>query len=235
MKRFYRAAGVGEAEGGWRVLLDGRPVKSVGGRPQIVPCRALAAALAAEWADQGEEIAPARFVLRDLADYAIDVVGADRAAAIRALVAYAETDTLCYRAGPDEPLWHRQVAVWEPILATAEARHGVRFERICGIIHRPQPEATLLRLGEELVTHDDFTLAALASLAGLAASLVVALAAIVPDADIAGLWSAAHLEEAWQAELWGRDPDAMARQARRAALFAAAAQMARMLLNPHES
>ena len=229
MKRFYRAAGVGEAEGGWRVLLDGRPVKSVGGRPQIVPCRALAAALAAEWADQGEEIAPARFVLRDLADYAIDVVGADSAAAIRALVAYAETDTLCYRADPDEPLWLRQIAVWEPILAAAEARHGVRFERICGIIHRPQPAATLLRLGEGLAAHDDFTLAALASLAGLAASLVVALAAIAPDADIADLWSAAHLEEAWQAELWGRDPEATARQARRAALFAAAAQMARLV------
>ena len=63
-------------------------------------------------------------------------------------------------------------------------------------------------------------------LASLAASLVIALAAIEPDADVALLWDAANLEEDWQAELWGKDAEAMERREKRAAAFAAAARFA---------
>jgi chaperone required for assembly of F1-ATPase len=56
MKRFYKEATFGATEGGWRVLLDGRPIKTAGGRPQVVPTSVLAEALAAEWAAQGEQI-----------------------------------------------------------------------------------------------------------------------------------------------------------------------------------
>ena len=228
MKRFYKEAGTATAEGGWQVTLDGRKVKTQGGRQQIVPSAALAAALAAEWAAQGEEIDPATFVLRDLADYALDVVEADRAAVIATLLRYGETDTLCYRAEPDEPLHTRQIAVWEPLLKAAEARWDVHFERISGIIHRPQPAETLKRLESVLTAHDAFTLAALNSLASLSASLNIALAAIEPGADIAALWDAAELEADWQVEQWGEDHEATTRRERRLAAFTAAARFAEL-------
>jgi chaperone required for assembly of F1-ATPase len=107
VKRFYKTAGFAPAGGGWQVTLDGRGVKTQGGRVQIVPGEGLAAALAEEWAAQGEEIDPARFVLRDMADYAIDVIAADPSTAVSALVPYGETDTLCYRAEPGEALYRR--------------------------------------------------------------------------------------------------------------------------------
>ena len=53
MKRFYKQVAVEAADGGWRVTLDGRPLKTQGGAAQIVPRRALAEALAAEWASAG--------------------------------------------------------------------------------------------------------------------------------------------------------------------------------------
>lgn len=228
MKRFYRDVSLGEAEGGWRVLLDGRGIKTQGGKAQEVPTRALAEALAAEWAGQGEEIDPARFMLRDLADHAIDMVAPGRPAAIAALLRYAETDTLCYRAEPDEPLHARQLAEWEPLLKAAEVRWDVHFERISGVIHRPQPPATLARLEAVLAAQSDFNLAALNTLASLAASLVVGLAALAPDADAEVLWAAANLEEDWQAELWGQDAEAQALRSRRLATFAAAIKFARL-------
>jgi chaperone required for assembly of F1-ATPase len=141
-------------------------------------------------------------------------------------VPYAETDTLCYRADPDEPLHRHQRQVWEPVLAAAEARLGVRFERVSGVIHRPQPAATLARLREILDAQDAFTLAALRTLAGLAASLVLALEAIEPGADAEALWAFADLEADWQVELWGRDWEAEDRRARRLAAFAAAMRFA---------
>ncbi len=227
MKRFYREVTVGGAADGFHVRLDGRPIRTQGGAPQIVPTRALAEALAGEWRDQGEEMDPRAFPLRDLADLAIDQVGADRAETIAKLLAYGDADTLCYRADPDEPLYPRQQEVWEPILAACEAAHGIRLERVSGIVHRPQDPATLSALRDELVEKDDFALAALLTLASLAASLVAALA-VGPDSDEAeAIFAAAHLEEDWQATHWGCDEEAEKVRAARAAAFGTAARFLR--------
>ena len=228
MKRFWKDVSVAEADDGFRVLLDGRPIRTQGGAPQVVPTRALAEALAEEWRGQGEKVDPRAFPLRDIADYAIDHVRPDRAATIGKLLAYAETDTLCYRADPDEPLYRRQRAMWDPLLAAFEERHAVRLERVHGVVHRPQPPETLARLRAELETYDDFTLAALHALAPLGASLTIALTALDPGYDIAGLFEAANCEQDWQAELWGWDAEAERARAQRLAAFEAAARFAQL-------
>jgi chaperone required for assembly of F1-ATPase len=228
MKRFYREVTVQPAGEGWRVLLDGRGIKTAMGRQQVVPSRTLAQAMAEEWASQGQEIDTSAFILRDLADYAIDIVTADREAAIRSLLPFVETDTLCYRGDAGEALHERQLAVWEPLLLAAEARWDVHFTRVEGIIHRHQPPQTLQRLHAVLLAESDFSLAALNTLASLAASLVIGLAALVPDADAEALWNAANLEEDWQVELWGKDAEAEERRTRRFATFVATMRFARL-------
>lgn len=226
MIRFWKEASAAPVDGGWQVMLDGRPLKTQGKRQQVVPGEALARALAQEWVDQGEEIDPAGFVLRDMADYAIDVIAQDRPETVRALLAYGETDTLCYRAEPGEALARRQDAVWEPLLKEAEGLWGLRFERVSGIMHRPQPPETLDRLRAVLEAQDDFTLAALRSLSGISASLTIALLAADGPHAIEVLWQASELEELYQAELWGADAEAEARQAKRLRDFEAAVRFA---------
>lgn len=220
MKRFYRDVTVEEAEGGFVVALDGQRVKTQGsGQPQTVPTRALAGLLADEWARQGEEIDTGGFPHRALADYAIDMVAPDLAAAVNRLLRFVETDTLCYRADPDEPLHRRQLEIWEPVLTRFEARCGVKLVRVSGILHRPQPAETLAVVRARLGVYDAFTIAGLETLASLAASLTVALEAAEPDSDAESLWAAAMLEEEWQADLWGREAEAEERRARRRAEF----------------
>jgi chaperone required for assembly of F1-ATPase len=205
MKRFYKKVSVEPASDGWRVTLDGRQIKTQSGAAQVVPNRALADAMAEEWSRQGEELDPQSFALRDLADFAIDHVAPDRAAAAARLLPYAETDTLCYRADPDEPLYRRQQELWEPLVQTAEAKHGVRMERVSGVLPRPLPPETLARLREMLEALDPFTLAALETITKLSASLTVGLHALDTDADADALFAAANCEEDWQAEQWGWD------------------------------
>ena len=228
MKRFYKAVSVEPSGEGWRVTLDGRGIRTAHGAPQIVPTRALAEAMAAEWAQQGEEIDPARFILRDLADYAIDIAAADPTAAAAAMLRFAETDTLCYRADPDEPLYPRQRTLWEPILTALETRLGIRFERVSGILHRPQPAETLAKIRTLLEGQDPFTLAALNTMASLAASMAVALAALEEGADAEALWAAANAEEDWQAEQWGWEWSAEEKRAKKLAEFTAALEFVRL-------
>lgn len=228
MKRFWKQVSVEPAEGGFRVTLDGRPLKTQAGAPQVVPTRDLAEAMADEWRDQGDEVDPRGFPLRDLADFAIDQVLADGAAVTAKLLGYAETDTLCYRADPDEPLFRRQEQLWDPLLEALHSQHGARLNRISGVIHRPQPAAAITRLREVLEARDAFTLAALNALAPLAASLTIALAATEPDADPEALFAAANCEQDWQAELWGWDAEAERTRAERLAGFLLAARFARL-------
>jgi chaperone required for assembly of F1-ATPase len=228
MKRFYKDVSIEETGGGFRVTLDGRPIRTQGGAPQIVPTRALAEAMAGEWRAQGDDIDPKSFVLRDLADFAIDHVAPDPAGAVARLLPFAETDTLCYRADPDEPLYRRQQALWEPLVRAAEARHGVRLERVSGILHRPQPPETLGKLRAALEALDPFTLAALETLTRLAASLTIGLAALEPDADPDALFAAANCEQDWQAELWGWEWQAEEDRALRLEAFRRAMEFARL-------
>jgi chaperone required for assembly of F1-ATPase len=227
VKRFYREATAERGGDGWFVALDGRRLKTQGGNMLVLPNEASARLLAGEWAAQGEEIDPRGFALRDLADYAIDVVAQGKPEAVAGLLRYAETDTLCYRADPDEPLWKRQQAAWEPLLAAFETREDIRLQRVSGVMPRPQDRAALSVLRARLLAMDHFTLAALSTLTALTASLVIGLAALQPAADCEALWNTANLEEDWQAELWGRDAEAEDRLQRRKRAFIAAAGLGR--------
>ena len=219
MKRFYEQVSVNEVDGGWQVMLDTRALKTVKGSPQVVPSKALAHALASEWDAQGDKIDPATLPMRDMADYAVDIVAPDAGALIEKSLQYGDTDTLLYRADPEEPLYVRQQEVWEPIVTGFEDRLGAKFTRISGIIHRPQSEEVLSRLRDEMTGQSPFSLAAIEMMTHLAASLITGLSAAQKDADALALWNAASLEEEWQAEEWGRDEEAEERREKRTADF----------------
>src|SRR5687768_13291714 len=73
-KRFYKRATAGADDGGFPVLLDGRPVRTPAQRRLAAPVLRLAEALAAEWDAQGERIDPAAMPLTRLANSIIDGV-----------------------------------------------------------------------------------------------------------------------------------------------------------------
>lgn len=228
MKRFYDKVDTRAHEGAWQVTLDGRGLKTVRGTPQLLPSQELATALASEWDFEGEELDPAAFPMRDMADYAIDIVSQTKAEVAEKLLAFADTDTLLYRADPDEKLYPLQQDVWEPIVTAFEAREGVTFKRVSGIMHVEQDTAIMDTLRARLATLDPFALAALEAMTNLAASLTIGLSALEPDADIGQLWHAASLEEEWQADEWGRDDEAEERRAKRTADFKRTSEFARL-------
>ena len=219
MKRFWTAVAVTPELG---VALDARPVRTPGRVPLILPTKALAEAVAAEWRAVGETLNPRAMPLTGLANAAIDRVAPDPRAFAAGLARYAESDLLCYRADAPEPLVARQAAAWDPVIAWAQRRYDVGLEVTTGIVHRAQPPATLARLGEAVAALDPFALAALSPVVTLTGSLLLALALVEGATTADAVWAAAHVDEDWQAEMWGEDALAAATRAARRAEFDAA-------------
>lgn len=212
MKRFWKEA---QASGG-AVLLDGRPVRTPKRSSLEVPGEALARAIADEWNAVGEELDPRALPLTGLANAAIDIVAADHKAFAATLARYGETDLLAYRATSPDELIARQAREWDPLLDWVRARYDVHVEVVQGIMHRPQPEATVSRLADAIAARSDFELAALSPIVTIGGSLVVGLALVERAFAPEQLWSAVNLDELWQEQLWGEDALAVqAREARR--------------------
>lgn len=205
MKRFYKQAEVAAEGEGYGIRLDGRPVRTPGRAPLVVPARRLAERIAREWAEQGEEIDPRGMRFTGLANAAIDRVAPDTAAFAAGIALYAESDLLCYRAGEPAPLVARQAAAWDPLLDWAARRYDVHFTIVTGIMHEPQAEATLERLRGAVASYSSFLLAGLSPIVSLTGSLVAGLALLEGAADAGAIWDAAQLDELWQAEMWGED------------------------------
>src|SRR5487761_998464 len=176
MKRFYRKVEVVPAVAGHTVALDGKPIRTPAKLPLVMPNRALAAAIAAEWEAQETEIRPAEMPLTRLASTAIDRVAPQRAEIVRQIADYAATDLVCYRAAHPPELAERQGAVWQPLLDWAVRRYHAPLEIAIGVIPIGQPEASLRALAAAVAEHDDWALAALHLATGACGSLVVSLA-----------------------------------------------------------
>lgn len=218
MKRFWKTVTIVDGA----IELDGRPVRTPARAALTLPTPQLAEAVAEEWRNVGEEIDPRAMPLTGLANAAIDQIAPDPAPFAADLARYGESDLLCYRAELPEPLVERQAAQWDPLLDWARARYDVHFETTVGIMHRPQPPATIARLQEVVAALDPFRLAALNPLVTISGSLVAALALLEGAADRETIWRAAQLDEDWQAEQWGQDELATrARDVRRADFDAA--------------
>jgi chaperone required for assembly of F1-ATPase len=230
MKRFYKDVSVTHAEDGFRILLDGRPVKTPAKNMLAVPTRALADAIAAEWRGQSEEIDPVSMPFLRLADTVIDGVAANREAVIDAILRFAENDLLCYRAHQPPELAALQAQGWDPVLAWARCRHGVEFTLVEGFTHSDQPPATLAAFRAALEAHDSFSLAALHVVASVAGSVVLALALADGELVPARIFALSRIDEDYQASKWGRDHEAeirasnLARELDTAAEFLAAAR-----------
>lgn len=227
MKRFWKQVTVEPSNG---IALDGKPMRTPGRAPLALPTPQLAEAVAGEWRAVGETIDPRAMPLTGLANAAIDRVAPDPAAFAAGLAAYGESDLLYYRTEDPPELVARQQAAWDPLLDWARGRYDVHFEPTAGVMHRAQPEATVARLGEAVAALDPFRLAGLSPVVTIGGSLVAALALLESAADADAIWRAAHVDEDWQAELWGEDELATQARAARRAEFDAGVKFLGLLL-----
>lgn len=211
-RRFYRTATVDPVEGHFVVKLDERRLKTPAGNPPLLPTRALAAAAAAEWAAQGDQIDTSAMPINRLAFTAIDRGSAVREELAQEFARYAGSDVLCYRADAPAALVAREAAEWDPWLTWAK-EEGIVLEPTTGVGHKAQPTASLARAQALALEMDDFRLTGLVAATALFGSAVLALAVVRGALTGEEALAVATLDERFQAEQWGLDEDAAVRAA----------------------
>jgi chaperone required for assembly of F1-ATPase len=189
----------------------------------------MADAVVAEWEAVEKTLNPIVMPVTGFANAAIDRIAPDRAGFAAAIAAYGETDLFCYRGAAGEALAERQAQIWDPWLDWAKARYDISFVIVEGIMHQPQPAATLEILRGVVAARGTFELAAMAKLAHLSGSLVATLAVVERAGAPEDIWNAACLDELWQEELWGADHWAQKNRSDRAGEFMAAVRFLDLL------
>ena len=216
-RKFWKAAAVEPAEGGFRVTLDGKPVMTPGKHPLILPTKALAEAIAAEWDAQQDVIDPLSMPMTRAANSAIEKVSPPFDAVADMLGAYGGTDLLSYRAAEPDRLHDRQKDAWDPLLDWVADAHDARLDVTRGLMPIAQDDQALARLRARLGALDPFQLTAVHDLVTLPGSLILGLAVIRGRLGADEAHALSRIDEEFQAQRWGRDEDADAAAAARLA------------------
>lgn len=230
--KFYKLVTTAPLGDGHSVLLDGKPVKTPGGKTLVVPTAALASAIAQEWDAQGERVDLARMPLTNLAHGAVEGIPRNRGKVIEHILGYARSDLVCYRADSPPELTREQARNWEPLLDWLAERHGCRLQAGEGIAYVDQPQGALLGLERIVCALDDFQLAGLDRIAALTASFVIAYAVLDGRLAARDAFAASQIDELFQAEKWGRDEAAEARRGHIAAELEAADRFLKLSATP---
>ena len=223
MKRLYSKAEPVPREHGYGIAIDGRPVKTPGKGDLTVPTGALAAAIAEEWNTQEGEVRPATMPLTRLATTTLDRVATQRKTVVQQTANYAGTDLLCDRAGHPPALAARQQSMWQPLIDWAVLRYDAPLSVTNGVIPKSQATTSLRAFAAAVTELDDFALTALHLATTACGSLVLGLALLEGRIDAAEAFAASQLDESFQIEAWGEDPEQLERRRALAADIEAAA------------
>lgn len=212
MKRFYKDVSLCPVEGGYGVVLDGRPVKLPGGSAVLcVAHKALADLVAAEWAAQGDVIVPDEMPVMQIVSTCALEVGAQRPAMEAQIFKYIDTDLLYYRAPGPDALVRAQQAVWDPLLAAFSKRFGVDADVTDGLVALRQGEAlhAAVRGYVSGLSDEEFTV--LQIVVPLSGSVVLGCLFTAADVGAVDVLAAARVEERFKdemydAERYGPDP-----------------------------
>lgn len=207
MKRFYKEVSVEPGQGAWRIFLDGKPIKNSSGEVIFAPSEELANAAANEWKEADEQVDMKVMPMTRLIGASTSLDAEDRTRMVDEMVAYAETDLLCYWS-EDVTLQNLQQDRWEPVLKAVEGHYNVQFRRTTSIVPVQQMDETIAVVRQAVEVLDDYHVVAVSQLVGALGSVLLFLAwrnELVGSEEMIEL---SQLDELYQAEKWGEDVEA---------------------------
>lgn len=208
MKRFYKKVAINQRDNGYNITLDGKEIRAPSRQMLKLPTPSLAKAVADEWRAQTDEIQPSSMPLTQLANSAIDQTRPNRTRVIEQVAAYARTDLLCYRVADPADLADRQTACWQPLLDWCRSAYGANLSVTTDLAPIDQKEESLLAVFTAVARLNDFSLTGLGAATAASGSVVIGLALMQDRLSVEDACACALLDEEYQSEKWGEDPEA---------------------------
>lgn len=201
MKRFYKTAQV-EGDAVW---VDGKPVHTPSGAPLATSRPALAQAVAGEWAAQGAVLDPLTMPLTHLLSTAIDLTAQTRSEITARLVAWIDTDLLCYRIPEPAALVRLQETLRDPFLADFARRTGAALQTTAGLEPLRQPPEVYKTLADLAEAMEPVLFTCFQATVASTGSVVLALALVEGRTDAGSVKKAVELEDSYHAALADED------------------------------
>jgi len=209
-KRFWKKVDVVSLEKGFCIKLDEKILKTPAKKEMLLPTKALAKKIAAEWDRQVDEIDPNSMPFTKSANAALDKVF-EQIEEVSSLVCdYGDTDLLYYRADSPAELKMRQQSSWDPIIDWAKETFEVKINCGTGILYIPQERELIYKLSKEISVLSSFQLTGLYDIVSITGSLILGLATINGRLSAEEAFNLSRIDELWQIEQWGVDEEAQA-------------------------
>lgn len=212
MKRFYTLVSTHKVSEGFEIHLDGKAVKTPARGILCAPTQAIADAVMQEWQVQADVIHPETIPLTQILSTKIDRVIPNRKEMHEMIIAYLDTDLVCYFADDPEELIEMQKKLWDPVLDFFRDKFGTPLKTTDGLKALTQDsaahEAVRTYIGN--LCDDRFTILQL--VCALSGSLVLAIALLEEAINAQDLIRAIYVEEdfktaLYKLEAYGDDPE----------------------------
>lgn len=207
MKKFYTLVSTSATpDGGFSIQLDGKPVKTLAQTPLVSPNENLANLIVAEWSEQGETIDPETMPVTQILTTCLDRVSKERDAMHDQVMAYLDTDLICYFHDDDTLDIHTwQQKAWTPWHDWFEKSFGQRLEITSGLLALKQNDDLRMKIAQEIAEYDDLTFTVFQLITSLSGSIVLALAFMREAITTEDIFKAAFVEELYRAELYNEE------------------------------
>ena len=207
-KRFYESVTVDKIVEddavAWRVLLDGRQIRTPGKLLLTFPTKTLAQRVAGEWEAQDERINPSLMPLTRLFNVATEQTPSRSEDLFVEARRYAATDLISYRAPNPRILKERQSAAWD-VWQDWAAAQGITLNVTDALQAIEQPEGSLDAV-EAFARHlDDVRLTLFVHLIAVYGSVVLSLAVLKGALSAEAAFDISRVDADYQIELWGED------------------------------
>ena len=234
MKRFYKLVIVApRPDSHIEIHLDHRPVKLPSGLILTAPNIALATAVQAEWAAQDQIIKPDTMPITQILTTAQDSVRLHRVTMTRTVLAYLDTDLLCYRAATPPQIAARQALLWDPWLEWFTKEFGVCLRTTQDLQVIEQPVAAYQAMSKMIEELDDLRFTIFQLIVAAGASIALGAAFIKGAASVEQLVAAFYAEENFKAEIYNADQYGLAPQEEKARAATLADLQATVFIRDH--
>jgi len=203
-KRFYKEVDVIQTNAGYQVTLDNKfNVRTPLRQLLVLPTQTLANAVAVEWDSQRKNIIFALMPLTSLCFKATDKP-IESEGLVEHMLEFLRTDTVCYRAGPEEEqLQSLENNRWNPLTDWFSEHYHVHLALTRDITLTPQPEQTVSTLRAHLLNQHPWALPAFHHSTTSLKSLVIAMAMLDGGLSAEEAIACSCLESDYQIDRWG--------------------------------